>query len=389
MKNIEIKIESHFDKFFDNVNLDTTEYPSRLNHSGNCVGFIENNKLIAFLIVDDKDVTRVTVMEALKNNKAFIKENILKFINDQKLTINSQVTKKTNIYDLNGSCQYLEKEEYENLLKKRYQNNNWSGFDNRSLYVEEFRWFKKAPAITLRNLYAKNSGLRVYEEGFKADYIEQINCPAKTAPNCTVKKFIATNSLLTIYPKNFKADYIDQKECLNAKKTPNCKVKVFVANDSGLEEYTKGFHAFKIFQSHCKNAKIAPNFSFEYFIADNSGLETYPPLFHAKRVNQNGCENAEEAPNAIIEEFSALNSGLKRFPNGFGANIINIIYTDVRKLPNIELTKLSITSKESIDVIPENFKASLITDKLDYTIELKEIKEAIFKKKIKENVEKF
>lgn len=389
MKNIEIKIESHFDKFFDNVNLDTTEYPSRLNHSGNCVGFIENNKLIAFLIVDDKDVTRVTVMEALKNNKAFIKENILKFINDQKLTINSQVTKKTNIYDLNGSCQYLEKEEYENLLKKRYQNNNWSGFDNRSLYVEEFRWFKKAPAITLRNLYAKNSGLRVYEEGFKADYIEQINCPAKTAPNCTVKKFIATNSLLAIYPKNFKADYIDQKECLHAKKTPNCKVKVFMANDSGLEEYTKGFHAFKIFQSHCKNAKIAPNFSFEYFIADNSGLETYPPLFHAKRVNQNGCENAEEAPNAIIEEFSALNSGLKRFPNGFGANIINIIYTDVRELPNIELTKLSITSKESIDVIPENFKASLITDKLDYTIELKEIKEAIFKKKIKENVEKF
>ncbi len=389
MKNIEIKIESHFDKFFDNVNLDTTEYPSRLNHSGNCVGFVEDNKLIAFLIVEAQEITRVTVMETLKNNKDFIEENILKFINTQKLTVNNQVAKKRNIYDLNGICQYLKKEEYENVLKRCYQNNDWSGFENRSLYVEEFKWFKKAPAIHLRNLYAKNSGLKVYEKGFKADYVDQSYCPAKTAPNCTVKRFIAKNSLLAIYPKNFKANYIDQKECLHAKKTPNCKVKIFVANDSGLEEYTKGFHAFKIFQSHCKNAKIAPNFSFEHFIADNSGLETYPPLFHAKRVNQNGCENAEEAPNAIIEEFSALNSGLKRFPNGFGANIINIIYTDVRELPNIELTKLSITSKESIDVIPENFKASLITDKLDYTIELKEIKEAIFKKKIKENVEKF
>ena len=203
------------------------------------------------------------------------------------------------------------------------------------------------------------------------------------------KTFIAINSLLAIYPKNFKADYVDQKECLNAKKTPNCKVKLFIANSSGLEEYTKEFYAFKVFQSHCENAKIAPNFSFEYFRADNSGLETYPPLFHAKHVNQNGCKNAEEAPNITTESFSAVNSGLKRFPKDFSANILNIVYTKVRELPNIELIKLSITSKESIDVIPEKFKASIIADRLDYEIELKEIKESIFKRKIQENVEKF
>lgn len=389
MKNIETKIESSFNNFFNDINIDTTEYPSTLNDLGNCVGFIKNNKLIAFLIINNQEVTRVTIMESLENKTDFLQENILKFINTQKLTVDNQVTKKRNIYDLNGICQYLEKEEYENALKRCYQNNNWSGFENRSLYVEGFKWFKKAPAIHLRNLYAKNSGLKVYEKGFKADYVDQSYCPAKTAPNCTVKKFIATNSLLAIYPKNFKADYIDQKECLHAKKTPNCKVKFFMANDSGLEEYTKGFHAFRIFQSHCENAKVAPNFSFEYFDAANSGLETYPPLFHAKHVNQNGCENAEEAPNITMEGFSAKNSGLKRFPKDFSANVLNIVYTEVRELPNIELIKLSITSKESIDFIPEKFEASIIADKLDYTIELEEIKESIFKRKIQENVEKF